>query len=245
MDQKANVKVFERDVAEHGGYAYTTDASFSSKVADERLTRIVLDNMRPTDINVIDVGCGDGTSTNKYIAGRTDMKLSALDPAALAVERAKVLYPHIEFSVGDIVNAATLPDKTFDLVVLKGVLHHVSDPAQAIRNAAKLSPRMLIIEPNGYNPILKIIEKRSAYHVEHEEQSFPRATIEQWCRDAGLTVAYHDFAGFVPYFFPTIPARIIHFLTPLLERLPIVNRYFSAVSVIVTQGRSAGTASPT
>ena len=39
---------------------------------------------------------------------------------------------------------------------------------------------MFVIEPNGYNPVLKVLEKVSRYHIEHEERSFFPATLHAW-----------------------------------------------------------------
>lgn len=45
-------------------------------------------------------------------------------------------------------------------------------PAKAIYAARSWADAMLIIEPNGTNPVLKIIGKASKYHREHGERSF-------------------------------------------------------------------------
>ena len=60
--------------------------------------------------------------------------------------------------MGDVLRAETFPEGKFDLIILRGVLHHVLDPAEAIRQCAARTNALLIIEPNGNNPILKLIE---------------------------------------------------------------------------------------
>jgi len=232
---KANVTAFDEDVAKNEGYLYTTHPTYSSQVANDRLTEAVLENIGKQTRTLIDIGSGDGTSTNDLFHKHPGLTLTGVEPAARAVAVAQERFPACTFCVGSILDRDTLPSATFDLALLRGVLHHLSDPALAIANTARLSSRVLIIEPNGLNPILKIIEKRSAYHVEHEEQSFAPSLLRQWCADAGLTVTKQTFAGFVPFFFPTGPAKLIHFFQPLLERIPIINRYFSAVVVMVAE----------
>jgi SAM-dependent methyltransferase len=232
---KANVTAFDDDVAKNEGYLYTTHPTYSSQVANDRLTEAVLENIGDRTRTLIDIGSGDGTSTNDLFHRHPNLTITGVEPAARAVAVAQERFPGVTFCVGSILDRDTLPSATFDLALLRGVLHHLSDPGLAIANAARLSSRVLIIEPNGLNPILKVIEKRSVYHVEHEEQSFAPSLLRQWCADAGLTVIKQTFAGFVPFFFPTGPAKVIHFFRPLLERIPIINRYFSAVVVIVAE----------
>jgi SAM-dependent methyltransferase len=237
MALKENVKAFDEDVAENDGYLYTTHPSYSSRVANERLQKAVLDNIATTDHTVLDVGCGDGTSTNDLRVRRAGITISGLDPAERAISRARKLYPEISFFVADVLDANSLPKSRYDLVIFRGVLHHLANPELAIANVAQITSRILIIEPNGNNPVLKQIEKRSEYHVKHEEQSFAPGLLRKWCNNAQFTVVQQRFAGFVPFFFPTALAKMLHFLQPLLERVPIIRRYFSAVVVLVAERR--------
>ncbi|MEZ4901482.1 MAG: hypothetical protein R2822_06830 [Spirosomataceae bacterium] len=62
------------------------------------------------------------------------------------------------------------------------------------------------MEPNGNNPILKLIEKTSKYHIEHEEQSFIEFSLKKWIKNAGGKVTNWSYVGYVPFFFPDGPA---------------------------------------
>ncbi|HBB68193.1 MAG: hypothetical protein A2X28_11295 [Elusimicrobia bacterium GWA2_56_46] len=230
---KKNVSVFDADARENTGYRYTTGASFSSTVANRRMTEATLQWIGEDCRSVLDAGCGDGTYANDIRLARPRLEITGVDPAAGAIEAARKRYPGITFFVGDILRPGTFTGKRFDLVIMRGVLHHLSDPAAALRHCAGLADRILIIEPNGNNPILKAIEQLSSYHREHEERSFPPRLLRRWCREAGLDVAALDFIGFVPFFFPTLPAKIIYFFQPFLERVPLVGRFFGAQTVIL------------
>jgi len=137
--------------------------------------------------------------------------------------------------VGDILNPATFPQMRFDLAIIRGVIHHLPSQLEAVRSASILSDRILIIEPNGNNPILKWIEKNSAYHIEHEEQSFSSSFLSTLCGRSGLAVRSLSFIGFVPFFFPTLPAKVIYFLQPMLERVPYLAKFFGAQIVILAE----------
>lgn len=95
-----------------------------------------------------------------------------------------------------------------------------------------LSDRLLIMEPNGNNPILKIIEKLSPYHRQHEERSFSSRTLKKWCEAAGYEVEQLNYVGFVPFFFPTPLTRIVYFFQPFMEKIYPLKKYFGAQIII-------------
>jgi SAM-dependent methyltransferase len=235
---KNNVSVFDSDVRDNEGYRYTTSASYSSIVANRRMTDATLQHIATTAKRVLDAGCGDGTYANDIKRERSSLEIVGFDPASEAVRVARSRYPDIEFVVGDVLRAETFPEGKFDLIILRGVLHHVLDPAEAIRQCAARADALLIIEPNGNNPILKLIEKVSPYHREHEERSFSSRTLARWCREARCPATSISFIGFVPFFFPTLPAKIIHFFQPFLERVPLLCRFFGAQVIITAESKS-------
>ena len=239
---KKNVSVFDSDVRDNEGYRYTTKASYSSQVANRRMTLATLQHIPHDAKRILDAGCGDGTYTNDIKRARNSLKIVGFDPASDAVASAQRRFPDIEFRVGDVQRADSFPEGRFDLIILRGVLHHVSDPAEAIRQCAARSSKLLIIEPNGNNPILKVIEKVSPYHREHEERSFSSRTLARWCRQARCPATSILFIGFVPFFFPTIPAKVIHFFQPFLERVPLLCRFFGAQIVITAQSDESSSA---
>jgi hypothetical protein len=43
---------------------------------------------------------------------------------------------------------------------------------KAIQIICNIADEIIVAEPNGYNPVLKIMEKVSPYHIQHEEKSY-------------------------------------------------------------------------
>ena len=123
--------------------------------------------------------------------------------------------------------------KKYDIGLINGVLHHLDDQATAIKNSFYYSDTLLIIEPNGNNPILKYIEKHSRYHIEHGEKSFTMQELDSFVKQAGGEIVKKERVGFVPVFFPELPSRIIYFFQPLLEKIPLINLFFSAQIILV------------
>ncbi len=229
---KKNVDAFNSDVAANDGYMYTTKASLSSVLANKRMTDAALAMIDDNAVTLIDIGAGDGTYSNDLYQQRPNLKITGFDPASEAIKVAAVKYPKIDFFVGDILTTSTFPKKKFDVGVIRGVLHHLNNPKQAIANSILMSDRIVIIEPNGNNPILKIIEKVSPYHRLHEERSFSSGQLKQWCVESGFEVERIDFIGFVPFFFPTFLTKIIYFFQPMMEKIYPLKKYFGAQIVI-------------
>lgn len=230
---KKNVYVFEENVSDNGGFLYTTNAPFSSQVANKRITDEIFRFIKPTYKTLIDIGCGDGTYTNVIKQNFPKLDVVGFDPARKAIETASKMYPDIKFDTLNLLDKnLPKPAKKYDVAVIRGVLHHLSDQQLAIQNAFKLADHIIIMEPNGNNPILKLIEKTSKYHIEHEEQSFFEWELKKWIRNAGGRIDTWSYVGYVPFFFPTGPAKLIYAMQPFLEKIPVLKHIFSAQFII-------------
>jgi 2-polyprenyl-3-methyl-5-hydroxy-6-metoxy-1,4-benzoquinol methylase len=218
---KRNVDVFDRDAA-HGRYTYTDQERLSSVMSNSRMSRAILEATDFTGRTVLDVGCGDGTYTLE-LARAGARRVIGIDPApnavALAAQKAAAAAAHnVEFRTGDVYTLR--PDEQFDIAVFRGVLHHLPDPRSAVRIAGGLCRQMVILEPNGFNPALKVIEKVSPYHRAHEEQSFMPSTINRWIEAAGGRVASRWIVNLVPMFCPAFAARCFKAVEPWVEAVP-------------------------
>lgn len=230
---KKNVAVFEDNVDTNGGFLYTTNATFSSQVANKRITDEIFRFIDPAYSTLIDIGCGDGMYTNEIKRNFPDMEVFGFDPARKAIEAASQKYPDVNFETVNLLDEnLPVPKKKYDIAVIRGVLHHLSDQQLAIKNAFKLADHLIIMEPNGNNPILKLIEKTSKYHIEHEEQSFFEWQLKKWIRTAGGQIDAWSYVGYVPFFFPTGPAKLIYAMQPFLEKIPVLKHIFSAQFII-------------
>lgn len=235
--QKRNVAEFNSDVASNGGYQYTTNAQYSAIVANQRMTEAAVDFMPSGTKSIVDLGCGDGTYTGELAQRFPGVEIFGLDPAADAVARAKRLYPTVSFGSADLLAPETLPKRQFDVGIIRGVIHHLPEGSAGIVNAAKISRSLIVIEPNGNNPVLKLIERYSQYHIDHEEQSFSSRQLEVWCRQAGYSKVSIDYVGFIPMFFPTILSKVIYFFQPALERIPPLKKYFAGQIILLCEDR--------
>lgn len=224
---KKNVKKFDEDVRKTGSYAYTAER-LSARLANTRFSDCIAKSFDFSDKAVLDLGCGDGTYTLEFAALGVKEVLG-VDPASAAIEAAN-LKSHkqgcdtkIKFEVGNIYSLESyLAGNRFDCIILRGVLHHLPDPARAIAGLTTFKGTIVVLEPNGHNPILKLLEKYSRYHIEHEERSFSPALIHSWLSAAGFRVCSSKLFNLVPMFCPDWMARMLRIVGPFVERLPLL-----------------------
>jgi SAM-dependent methyltransferase len=217
---------FDRDVARTGGYRYTTGAPLSSRLANRRITEAVLALANWRDRSVIDIGCGDGTYTVELVQLGGAASAHGVDPAAEAVAVAKARTAEqdgLSFEAGD-AYALAHPDGSFDLAYLRGVLHHLDRPRDVLREALRVAGSVVVVEPNGLNLGLKLLERVSPYHREHGERSYAPRRLDGWVAALGGEVTQRSFIGFVPMFSPDRYARAAKRLEPTIERLPLVRQ---------------------
>ena len=202
-----NIAAFNADAAALGGYAYTAIDRWSARHATrrqtEKLVQILTQNFSP-NVEVDDIGCGDGTFTLEIAERFQPAAICGIDPAAdaIAVARSRIprhLRGSVSFEVGDIYNLQAVA-RAGAIAVVRGVLHHLDRPRAAIAELARHFSFVIALEPNGYNPAMKIIERASKYHREHDEKSYWPPTLNRWFREEGFVPASQEFFCLVPYF---------------------------------------------
>jgi 2-polyprenyl-3-methyl-5-hydroxy-6-metoxy-1,4-benzoquinol methylase len=235
-----NVSKFEEDILQTGSYAYTVER-LSARLVNDRFSECIAKSFDFAGRTVLDIGCGDGSYTLEFPTLGVK-EVVGMDPAAVAIEAANAkarklgLDSTVKFEVGNIYTLAPyLADNRFDCIVLRGVLHHLPDPPRAIDGLATFGGTMIVLEPNGNNPVLKMIEKYSRYHIEHEERSFTPPLIRSWLTIAGFRVHSCKVFNLVPMFCPDKIARFLNAIGPIVERLPLVRDFACGQSIIVAR----------
>jgi 2-polyprenyl-3-methyl-5-hydroxy-6-metoxy-1,4-benzoquinol methylase len=172
---------------------------------------------------VIDVGCGDGTySAELKRAGAAEvLGIDAAAEAVASARRRAAGTPGLHFEVMDTLEIEAA-DEPFDVAVVRGLLHHLYDVEEAIARISKLAPEIIVLEPNGYNPVLKVIERVSPYHVRHEEKSYAPHRLDRWFARHGGRIEERAYIGLVPFFCPDWMARILKAVEPIVEATPLL-----------------------
>lgn len=234
---KAEIQVFDDDAAKIDGYVYTTDPRLSSRLATKNLEDLILNSVSFEGKSVLDIGCGDGHFTRRFFDRGRPSSMVGMDPAPNAVAVAKAHNEGVEnldFVVGN-GHRLKWTDGTFDLAVIQGVLHHDDKPWETIKEAFRVAREVVILEPNGNNMGLKVIEKVSKYHRDHHERSYPTLRLLGWIRNGGGTITSVKFGGFVPMFCPDWIARLTKKIEPVLEKTPVARTLGCAVVVVVAK----------
>ncbi|MCM8794459.1 MAG: class I SAM-dependent methyltransferase [Candidatus Omnitrophica bacterium] len=92
----------------------------------------------------IDVGCGTGYFSN-YLEG-LGLRVTGIDWREQNAAEAGHRYPKIEFRVGNVEDTGIRRLGRFDLVLCFGLLYHLENPFQAVRNLQELTAKILLIE---------------------------------------------------------------------------------------------------
>jgi SAM-dependent methyltransferase len=229
------VEAFNHDAA-HGGYVYATSDVLSTRLSRERMNEAIAAVADYRGKRVVDVACGDGTFTGLIAdpGGATSVVGidAAADAVAVAVER--VGSEALSFDVGD---ASNLPyaDDEFDVAQLRGVIHHFDRPQAAISEALRVARSTVILEPNGYNPGLKLYERLHPYHRAHGERSYTPRRLDRWVADAGGRVVRRMYVGLVPTFAPDWLAGVTKRCEKVVERTPLIRALACAQYVFVAE----------
>ena len=226
-----NISKFDQDILDFSGYKYTSSKQLSSKFSNRRITDEILLLADIKDKQVIDVGCGDGTYTEELLKGKPKM-IIGIDPAGQAISHAKKgnKYKKIQYLKANIYSLDKL-NRHFDVAVVRGVLHHLDDYKKAIEQLSKIADQIIVVEPNGYNVALKIIEKVSKYHREHGEKSYPPNDLDNQFKLNGCEIVLSKYCGLVPFFCPDFLAIFLKKIEPLVENTPILNKISCAVYI--------------
>lgn len=240
IQQEKNIKIFDKDVQSIGSYIYSRKDNYSAVIATKRQTdemvRVIKRNL-PKKIDILDIGCGDGTFTTELFMELEANSIVGIDPAiqAIAFAKKKIIPKYkskITYKIGDIYKLDEFKRNNFDLIVLRGVLHHLYQPKRAISEISKIAENVLIVEPNGYNPLMKVIEKASGYHIKHEETSYWPPTLNYWFKSNGYRVIEQSFFSIVPYFCNKNIAILLKKMEPFFERVPILRNFTCGTNLV-------------
>lgn len=232
-----NINQFDLDVESNQGYLYTTRAPKSSKLANERLTEVTKSTIGKMEgKKVIDVGCGDGTYTYKLYRWGKPKIMVGIDASREAISLAQKRFGKKEDSlIFEHYSCDEMPysQGDFDIAIVRGLLHHLNDPVGGLSKIIEVADQVFIIEPNGYNPILKLIEKFSSYHRKHGEKSYALRTLRSWINNLNRKIIKEAYAGLVPFFCPDWMASLLKTMEPLVEKTPILRNLFCAVYTVL------------
>ncbi len=233
-------EIFNRDVSETGSYLYTSADWLAASVAHARISEAMCAACDISGKRVLDICCGDGAYTVEWFRRAGPSELIGLDMADVAVKAANEKFaahaPRLRFEEGNAYDLSRYEDNSFDVSIIRAALHHMETPQVAVREALRVAPTLVILEPNGHSPALKVIEKVSPYHRAHHEMSYSHRALRKMVEDAGGRVDFTELIGFVPHTCPNALVKVFKALEPLIEKSPVV-RHLACAQVLMVAHR--------
>lgn len=205
--------------------------------------------LQGSELQVLDVGCGNGSQLAIPLANDAGLAVTGIDPDRRSIERANQLAgstSNLKFICGSV---ADLPaGSLFDVVILSEVLEHLDQPAQMLLAAVEfLQPRgiLIVTVPNGYGEfeidswifrrlrlqklvnrfaqqqqVLAATDNAESGHV----QFFTRSYLLRLFREARLSIFREGtaslFAGPIIGHFIARSSRLIEWNAGITDRLP-------------------------
>jgi SAM-dependent methyltransferase len=171
--------------------------------------------------SAFDVGCGDGFATY-YLAQHIPV-VEGGDISALMLEHNPLDRERLKTIDAEQLD---LPDGAYDLTYTWEVLHHLKDPARAVREMARVSRRYVVLfEPNRANVL------QFAFGLLNRQERgtlrSSKAYLQGLARAAGLQVIACDYCGKIP------PNKTPGWLFGLVRRLPFRSTRVTGISVAV------------
>ena len=220
--EEQTIERYNKDLYEMGGYIYTAKkVRKSMDLFNKRATMAIANLIDFKGKSVIDVGCGDGTYSVELFEKLGAKSVVGVEPSnacELAREKFAHYAPSVRFERGSAYKLQ-YNDLEFDVAMMRGVLHHLDDPKSGLAEMFRVAKRVFLLEPNGYNAVIKFLEKVSPYHRTHQERSFAPKKIRHMARYLGAEAVRESYSSLVPLLCPDRLATFLDWLSPIWERL--------------------------
>jgi len=196
-----------------------------ARVALEVADRLGLE----TSASVLELGCGDGAFAVEML-GRRYRRVVALDKSRAAIERAAARPAHgdVRFLVADVTTHEYADGERWDGVFLMGFLHHVKRGTPVvIERLSRVAPKVVVVEPNGNNPMRKALERLPSYRTGGEE-SFRLAELVRIFAGAGYRLHQRVPINLFPPFAPDALFPLVRRVERLVEATPALHAFCSS-----------------
>lgn len=177
-------------------------------------------------LELLDVGCGDGTTEIFIRQYFPAWRVNAIDVSAESIKlAAEKNIPNTSFSLYDGINIP-LKDNEVNLVFIAGVLHHVNfslhnQLVKEIARVLKPGGRLYLFEHNPNNPLTRYLVNTCVF--DKDAKLLRSSYSKQLLQAAGLKVNFKKFIIFFPR--KGLLSKLI-FLEKYLQWLPFGGQYF-------------------
>jgi ubiquinone/menaquinone biosynthesis C-methylase UbiE len=139
------------------------------------------------DKDVLEIGCGSGYGA--FLLNQlTPKSYLGVDMMEEQIELARRKYPQFEFIARDATDLSPLEDKSVDVVVIFGVLHHIPEWRNVLDEIARVLRKggsLFLEEPRGLD--LKAFD--FLFRWGHPDSDFSLRALEEYSPTQGLRIA--------------------------------------------------------
>jgi SAM-dependent methyltransferase len=177
-----------------------------------------------SNAKVLELGCGDGNFADRILAPNFK-HVDAYDYSISGIKRAKADCSHnnITYHAEDITTFPLDGIGPFDCTFMVAFLHHVKEAtSRIISQIAKISPRVVILEPDGGNFIRKTLERLPSYRQQGEDSFRLKELINMFRKYGYIPVEIYKI-NFFPQFTPEFLFETLKRLENIIETHPSLN----------------------
>ena len=174
--------------------------------------------------SVLELGAGDGEFAVEVL-GRRYRQVVALEKSQAAVERAAARPGggNVRFVGADVTAHQYAAGERWDGAFLMGFLHHVKRGTPiVVDRLSRVAPKVVVLEPNGDNPLRKLLERLPSYR-EGGEESFRLAELVGIFAGAGYRLRERVAINLFPPFTPDVLFPLVRGLERVVEATPALH----------------------
>lgn len=173
-----------------------------SRLVNKRWNETILDLIDSKPKNILELGCGTGILLRDLKEKFKSSKVFAFD---LSYEMAK--YANTK-NRGNVVvadvEAMPFRDNSFDLIIARGVLHHVPSLGKALKEIRRVLRKggvFVLSEPNNFNPFFRLYRIIGRKH-----RAYTPGKMRRTLESKGFKLENETYFGFFtfPYAFPDL-----------------------------------------
>ncbi len=148
--------------------------------------------------DILEIGCGSGYGA--FLLNQLNPKsYIGLDLMEEQIKLAREKYPHYQFIVQDATDLSQFAEASKDVIVIFGVLHHITDWQKTIDEIARvLKPNgsLFIEEPRGID--IKFFD--FFFRWGHPDSDFGLKALETYLQSRGLNITHKQWTPLLTIF---------------------------------------------
>jgi SAM-dependent methyltransferase len=189
---------------------------------------------------VLDLGCGT-VEFYELITRDLGAQYTGTDLSPDMIEAGRKKYPGIDLQVAD-AEALPFKDGTFDLIITRGLIHHLPNPNKGMQEACRVLKKggyLIASEPHSNLLIytIRLIFYKLSSHFSDSHKSFFKKEYEDLFEKNGFSIDKKRFIGITafPFALPdilplykVIPLsffKLLVHLDLLLEKIPVIQSF--------------------